>query len=136
MTDCVPWAGYVAPSGYGQIGRNRYAHRVAYEDQHGPIPPGHEIHHTCGMRHCVNPDHLKLVTRSEHWQAEQQLKGDDFRWRNRARPTHCPHGHDLSVHGKFFPSRPTRRVCGACVTARNRARYVPKCVAWQGTDGP
>lgn len=42
------------------------AHRVAYENVNGPIGKGLEIHHTCGEKSCVNPDHLVTMTRSQH----------------------------------------------------------------------
>lgn len=69
MSDCVEWHKSCQPSGYGQTfrdGRVVYAHRVAYEDAHGPIPDGLTVHHTCGRRNCVNVEHLVLLERAEH----------------------------------------------------------------------
>jgi len=133
-TGCWLWDGYVTRAGYAQTGRNTLVHRAVYKEMHGPIPPGHEVHHTCSTKRCIRPSHLKLVTRSEHWEAEQELQGVDFRWKNRERPERCPHDHEPDW--VYYPSRPTRRVCRECVRIRNQARFVPKCVAWQGTDGP
>ena len=53
-------------NGYGRIRRNTYAHRVAYEDAFGPISDGHQIHHLCGNRACVEPDHLVSMTIGQH----------------------------------------------------------------------
>jgi hypothetical protein len=70
--DCWPWLGATNERGYGVIrrgGRARgqnYVHRVAWEIEHGPIPPGLEIDHLCGTRGCVNSRHMALVTRAEH----------------------------------------------------------------------
>jgi hypothetical protein len=54
--------------------RPDYAHRVAWESVHGPVPTtpcpdgSHrwELHHTCLNRSCVNPAHIQLVTHREH----------------------------------------------------------------------
>jgi hypothetical protein len=42
------------------------AHRVVWIAKRGPVPAGHDIHHDCGIRPCVNLDHLLLVTEAEH----------------------------------------------------------------------
>ena len=69
MDECVPTTAKVYSHGYGQFWRNgktHYAHRAAWEEVHGPIPPGLQIHHVCGNRVCVNVQHLELRTCSEH----------------------------------------------------------------------
>lgn len=68
MQDCVEWS-QSTTNGYGQTfrnGRNCYAHRVAYEDVHGPIPEGMTVHHLCENRRCINVDHMELLRRDEH----------------------------------------------------------------------
>lgn len=60
--------------GYGTMGRNGknyYAHRWYYEQHVGPIPTGYQIDHLCNMPRCVNPAHLKAVTRSENVRRSQ-----------------------------------------------------------------
>ncbi len=59
--------------GKGKYGRvhlpglgSTYAQRAAYELFTGPIPPGHEIHHTCGNSRCVEPAHLEALTPAMH----------------------------------------------------------------------
>lgn len=42
------------------------AYRYVYELRRGPIPDAHDLHHTCETVACVNPDHLKPMTRSDH----------------------------------------------------------------------
>jgi hypothetical protein len=64
-TGCWNWT-RGGSQGYGYISSGVAAHRVAYENVHGPIPTGHIVHHTCGNRACVNPDHLVPLTRSKH----------------------------------------------------------------------
>jgi hypothetical protein len=70
---CWLWQRGVNPvSGYGMLGR-RWAHRVVYEREVGPIPEGKELDHLCRVKACVNPDHLEAVTKSEN--AKRGLTG-------------------------------------------------------------
>jgi HNH endonuclease len=66
---CLPWLGIVGVNGYGKFahdGRQTRAHRWAWEQEHGPIPRGLHLHHDCRNKLCVNVEHLRLVTASEH----------------------------------------------------------------------
>lgn len=42
------------------------AHRIVWIAERGPIPAGHDVHHECGIRPCVNLEHLRVVTEAEH----------------------------------------------------------------------
>lgn len=114
---CWLWNGYVHPTtGYGMftikgVG-SRPAHRLVYEELVGPIPEGLEIDHLCRVRHCVNPDHLEPVTRHTNI-----IRGDGPRiTRERAaRRTHCKHGHEYAVVGRYSGYR-----CAEC--GRQQAR--------------
>lgn len=67
--DCLTWTGAVDGGGYGTIrsgGRNRKAHRVAWELANGPIPSGMYIDHRCWNPACVNVDHLRLATPAQN----------------------------------------------------------------------
>ena len=63
---CWNWEGPANLSnGYGTVtidGTREYAHRVAYEMAHGPIPKGMRVDHKCHHPLCVNPEHLRVVT--------------------------------------------------------------------------
>lgn len=69
---CWLWTGALDNGGYGKIGaggdrgRTLCAHRVAWELARGPIPDGLEIDHTCHVRRCVRPDHLRTVTHKQN----------------------------------------------------------------------
>lgn len=48
------------------LGKNYNAHRWAYSQEHGLIPRGMEVMHTCDVPACVNPAHMKLGTHVEN----------------------------------------------------------------------
>jgi hypothetical protein len=112
MSDCVEWDGTLS-EGYGrrwlpkERGKYRYAHREAWEEVHGPIPPGLQIDHLCRNRACVNVEHLELVT-----QRENLLRGQGASAKN-ARKTHCPQGHPYDEENTFVTTRGTRK-CRTC----------------------
>lgn len=63
--ECWIWRGALMSKkgGYGCFGANKrqyYAHRYAYEAQHGPIPEGMCVCHRCDTPLCVRGDHLFL----------------------------------------------------------------------------
>lgn len=43
------------------------AHRFAYECVNGvTVPKGEDVDHLCGVKLCVNPEHLEAVTHREN----------------------------------------------------------------------
>lgn len=62
---CWLWAGADNGVGYGKF-RGKYAHRISYEMNRGPIPNGMHLDHLCRVRCCVNPSHLEPVTNAEN----------------------------------------------------------------------
>lgn len=80
---CWMWRGGNNGHGYGVFGiqldgrpAKVYAHRYAYTIHVGPIPNGMEIDHTCHNRGCVNPSHLRVVTRKQN---TENLRGGSGR---------------------------------------------------------
>lgn len=102
-TGCWLWCGSKNWGGYGRISMNGgpvLAHRWIYEYTIGEIPAGKDIDHVCRVRSCVNPDHLRIASRSQnmrntlaHSDNHSGLKGVDFhkgtgKWRARVGETH------------------------------------------------
>lgn len=72
---CWDYNGAKNKNGYASIrvgSRRPTVQRAAYELFVGPIPPGAEVDHTCHNRGCVNPEHLRTVTRKQN---EENLRG-------------------------------------------------------------
>lgn len=60
---CWTWTGCKDGNGYGMFtlgGRPQRAHRVAFEQWYGNIPPGQLACHRCDNPSCCNPEHLFL----------------------------------------------------------------------------
>jgi hypothetical protein len=117
--ECWPWTGMIGKQGYGLIRRNNsswdkrlfHVHEIAYALAHpgeaSPAEQGKVLTHTCGLRSCCNPDHIKAVERWEtSWEAQK---------------THCIRGHELpepkEVCGRIV------RVCVECRRIRQRELY-------------
>lgn len=66
---CWLWTGGTTTHGYGVLwdgARLEGAHRYFYRTLVGPIAPGHDIDHKCFAPNCVNPEHLRPVTRKQN----------------------------------------------------------------------
>lgn len=71
MSGCWLWVGNQNREGYGSFfwdscSQNIPAHRASYLLFKGPIQPRWEIDHLCKNRCCVNPEHLRMVTKTEN----------------------------------------------------------------------
>lgn len=134
-TGCWLWFGALTEKGYGILrlgtGRALAAHRLAWELANGPIPDGLVVDHTCRVRCCVNPAHLRAVTARVN--ALENSVG--FAAVN-ANKTHCSNGHPFDrtyVHRRKAKGyRPAMdRVCGRCLNealrnAKRRRRAAGK----------
>lgn len=80
---CWLWTGWLHDDGYGRIqipGQKKKtgAHRIAHEVFIGPILPGQVVMHTCDVRPCINPAHLRAGTQLENI-ADRHVKGRSSR---------------------------------------------------------
>lgn len=63
------WTGYIQADGYAVIknnGKVEKIHRVMYVLTHGTIPDGMQVDHSCRVRHCANPEHLRAATNKQN----------------------------------------------------------------------
>jgi hypothetical protein len=114
---CIIWIAGVQTDGYGQFGikgKNIVAHRVVYGWLVGEVDGEKHIHHTCGNRLCVNPEHLKQLSAKEHL-----LLGNSPPSKN-SRKTHCLNGHPLSG-GNLYLDKSGHRSCKICGLTYNKA---------------
>ena len=116
---CWLWTGVPNDQGYGQLRIDNikvYGHRLAYHLMRGPIPAGMQVDHICRVRHCVNPDHLEVVSHRTN-----TLRGISPHAVNK-RKTHCDHGHEYTPANTLWMGRPIRRRCRECRRIRDAAR--------------
>ena len=113
---CLVWQGATTSSGYGvttYYGHQTTAHRIMATLVHGEIPRGHEVHHTCRNRACINPAHLEIVSHAENLAMDREAR------------TTCRAGHPwdedntyLAVVTRKQGGTRTQRYCRKC-----RAEY-------------
>ncbi|WP_081745015.1 HNH endonuclease [Arthrobacter sp. H14] len=78
------------------------AHRVVFQLLGIRIPDGMEADHLCYRRHCVNPDHIEIVTPLENKQRQRRFL-----------KSRCLRGHPMSG-GNLIIEKSGRRNCRNC----------------------
>jgi hypothetical protein len=111
----------------GQHGRQDRAHRVAWMLSGRSLPRhkygGLVLDHICRVRHCVNPDHLRLVL-----QRQNCLHNSESIPARNARKTHCKRGHEFSgdnVARLITPGLSGLYIARVCLTCYPSKRNAP-----------
>ena len=112
---CLVWTAEIGRGGYGvfRVGyKSKRAHRAWFEHMVEPVPDGYELDHKCRVRHCVNPNHLRVITHAEN-----------MAYAISAIKTHCVQGHPLSGDSLYVVKGTIQRKCKAC---RRNGRGITK----------
>ena len=120
---CWLWMGKTR-QGYGRVcidGRERAAHRVAFETVRGLIPIGKELDHVCRIRCCVNPWHLDPVTHRENLARSPLMPWKTGACDNNSAKTACHRGHPFDAANTWV-EKDGRRHCRACHREAMRVR--------------
>ena len=107
---CWRWLGTIDRDGYGRVTldyKQHLVHRVFYTMYCGAIHRTKEIDHRCRHRWCVNPAHLRAVTRRQN----QENSDRTFTALN-VRRKRCRKGHPLD--GVRKNGKRSSRYCKTC----------------------
>ena len=110
-TDCIIWTGAVNNKGYACFaigGLSQLAHRLAWEDAHGPIADDMTVDHTCRVRNCVNVDHLELVSLAENIRRRFRVNG------GLNIGGECVNEHPIASADDLYVNPKGRRECREC----------------------
>ena len=119
ISGCWNWCGYLNSNGYGKLGikmKTHYSHRISYFIFKGEIPEGLVVDHKCRNRSCVNPDHLRAVTRRTN-----TIENSSSMAAIHSRKKECLRGHPLSGTNLRIRKNGSR-ICIACHQMRNAKR--------------
>jgi hypothetical protein len=111
--------------GYGSFwanSKNNFAHKYLYEKIHGKLKKGIVLDHRCRVRKCVNPKHVRPVTRRKN-----VLENSEALAALNAKKTHCLNGHPFTESSIYRrKDGKIHRVCRPCANARASAHYYGK----------
>lgn len=119
-TGCLLWKRGNRGDGYVDLYitgvTSRRVHRISYELFAGEIPGGMDVDHICTVKNCVEPSHLRLLSRA-----------DNAVYRDR--PEHHP---DSGFTGVFFDS--SRGSWAVAVDLREDAGLIEYCADAAGAQ--
>lgn len=114
-TSCWLWTRCLDNYGYGVArlhgAKTMRVHQIAWIlSGHSALSRGEVLHHTCRVRRCVNPSHLRLSNHREHPDSACGIN---------AAKTHCPRGHAYSKENIYLWK--TGRKCKLCMRMRAKS---------------
>ncbi len=117
--ECWEWTGRRSSRGYGRINLGNHsmlAHRFSLGLKE-ELNPNLVVDHICRNRLCVNPKHLRQVSRTINT-LENSIGPAPT---NKAK-THCVRGHEYNEENTYY-RKDSGRSCRACERVKRRAKY-------------
>lgn len=120
---CLIVRGYGRQRGvYQKVAGRAWAHIAAYAVFVGGYDPRLDVDHTCGVKDCIEPTHLRQVSRAENC-------------RTRARRTRCRNGHEREIDETTGAYRRSCRRCNRDAQRRWRQRQAVEVQRARGGIG-
>jgi hypothetical protein len=97
------------------------AHRVAWEDENGPLPDGASLKRLCANTHCVNPAHMRVADKPE---GRPRLLTQDEQTLVRELFLKGAELHEVALKTEFAPSQ--LKPIQVLVESEKKTRSAPK----------